>query len=323
MAGWLSKPNEHERVTALLSPYLDGHTSVAERARVERHLASCAECARDLATLNATVGAIRELPRVRAPRSFALPRSMARQPQPTPRLVPALRAATALATLLFAVLIGGDVFLANSLQRTAAPAPASIALESGVLSAPTASLEKSAQVAPQAFDVATQSAQKAGRAALATPVEPQAEQPLQPGGLGAGGGNLPPVAAQAAPVRPPTALTNEAEPLATAASKLAASAPGVTPTVTLTTVAPSSTAPLALTAKAGSSATPPATVVIQAAASVPPSTPAAAPTTTLRRDAATPVAPQPANLLRVAEGALALLAMAFGVTAWLANRRRR
>ena len=61
-----------------------GATSEAERALVERHLASCADCTRNLATLQATVAAVREMPRVRAPRSFALPRSMAKQPQPLP-----------------------------------------------------------------------------------------------------------------------------------------------------------------------------------------------------------------------------------------------
>jgi hypothetical protein len=296
MAGWLSKPSEHARVAALLSPYLDGQASEAERALVERHLASCAECAHDLASLKATVAAVHELPRVRAPRSFALPRSMARQPQASPWLVPALRAATALATLLFAVIVGGDVFLANSMQRAAAPAPAMLAFESSAQSAPTAAPEKSAKSAPQVLDAAasaTAPAQEAGRAASATPGERPA-----PAGLGSG---QPPAAA---PLRSSAALTSSAE-LATAVPKLAAAMPVPTATLPATDIAK----PTAAATRA-----PEPTVVARVPEPVPPAS--------SRGSTPAQVAPQ-INSLRIAEGALALLAIAFGVTAWLVNRRSR
>ena len=99
MARRLGRASEHERVEALLSTYLDGRTSKAERALVERHLKSCADCARNLATLSATVVAVEMMPHVRAPRSFALPRSMAKQPRSAPWLYPLLRTATAFASL--------------------------------------------------------------------------------------------------------------------------------------------------------------------------------------------------------------------------------
>jgi anti-sigma factor RsiW len=139
MSGWLNKSGEHERVAALLSPYLDGQVSQAERALVERHLASCAECAHDFATLKATATAVRTMPRAHAPQTFTLPRSMARQSQTTTWMFPALRAATALATLLLVIIVAGDVFLFNAARQAAAPvsAPASVARQP--LVQPTAS----------------------------------------------------------------------------------------------------------------------------------------------------------------------------------------
>src|SRR5512136_2817229 len=121
MSRWWGLANEHERVEALLSTYLDGRTSKAEQALVERHLKSCADCTRNLATLSATVTAVRQLPNVRAPRSFALSRSMAKQPRSTPWLYPLLRSATAVATLLFVIAVAGDAYTRGALFSTSAP----------------------------------------------------------------------------------------------------------------------------------------------------------------------------------------------------------
>ena len=49
----MSEPNGwiHNQVAELLSAYIDGEVTAAERGLVEAHLASCDACGRDLATL--------------------------------------------------------------------------------------------------------------------------------------------------------------------------------------------------------------------------------------------------------------------------------
>src|SRR5690349_10782526 len=54
-------------VRPLLSAYLDGETTPAERAQVERHLAACVECARVLAEYRQIGGNIREMSRPQPP----------------------------------------------------------------------------------------------------------------------------------------------------------------------------------------------------------------------------------------------------------------
>jgi anti-sigma factor RsiW len=55
-----------------LSAYIDEALSEAKRARVEAHLRSCDDCARRLDELKQLVAELHALPRVAAPRSFAL-----------------------------------------------------------------------------------------------------------------------------------------------------------------------------------------------------------------------------------------------------------
>ena len=103
--------SEHQRVEALLSAYLDGEVSSQERALVERHLARCPECARNLETLSRTVSLLRELPRVATPRSFVLrPAQVERRFAPPRPAFVYLRAATALSAFLLVVLFVGDFF---------------------------------------------------------------------------------------------------------------------------------------------------------------------------------------------------------------------
>ncbi|MCS6964108.1 anti-sigma factor [Thermoflexus sp.] len=112
------KTDEHQWVQDRLSLYLDGRLDPGERARVEAHLRDCATCARSWETLRWTVQALRALPPVRAPRSFALrPEQVARVPQPVGWL---RRTAWAMAAALILVL-GLDFAL--SLGRIA-PGPA-------------------------------------------------------------------------------------------------------------------------------------------------------------------------------------------------------
>lgn len=54
-----------------LSAYYDGELAVGEKGEVERHIASCSECLRDLGELKSAALLIKELPRLRAPKSIA------------------------------------------------------------------------------------------------------------------------------------------------------------------------------------------------------------------------------------------------------------
>ena len=105
--------SEHQRVAEMLSAYLDGELSPKEQARVEKHLARCADCAQNLHTLRQTVALLGQLPPVAVPRSFAIHPAPA-APRPglfqMRRTYVYLRAATAVATILLAVVLAGDAF---------------------------------------------------------------------------------------------------------------------------------------------------------------------------------------------------------------------
>jgi anti-sigma factor RsiW len=123
--------SEHQRVEEMLSAYLDGELSPKEQATVEKHLARCADCAQNLHTLRQTVALLGQLPPVAVPRSFAVrPIQVARRPSffQTRRAYVYLRAATALATILFAVVLASDAFL-TGLAPSLAPARAPEVIE--------------------------------------------------------------------------------------------------------------------------------------------------------------------------------------------------
>lgn len=68
-----SHRSECESVIELLSPYLDGRVSDAEKESLEEHVSRCSSCALELQRLRVVVQALRALPVVPVPRSFALP----------------------------------------------------------------------------------------------------------------------------------------------------------------------------------------------------------------------------------------------------------
>lgn len=310
MGGVLGRAGEHERVEALLSTYLDGRASDAERALVELHLAACADCTRNLATLRATVAAVRELPKVHLPHSFAVPRSLARQSQTGPRLYPLLRAATTIAAFLFVLTVAGDLFLRSSpiAPAPAALAPTSVVMQSETLestqpvTAPAAALApKSAPPAapaplatPLKFDLAAPGTATPGLAAAAkavpqTPSEPPVEKPLTSegmgGGMGAGAAPVPPQPASAVPE-----LGSAPTPIATAP----VASPSPTPTAVVRTPEP--------------------TAVARAPAPQPSAN---------QREIVAPVIRPAANSLRVAEDVLTVLVLILGVTTWIIRRRSR
>ena len=123
--------SEHQRVEEMLSAYLDGELSPKEQTRVEKHLARCADCAQNLHTLRQTVALLGQLSPVAVPRSFAIrPVQVAQRPSlfQTRPAYAYLRAATALATVLFAMVLAGDAFL-TGLVPSLAPARAPEVIE--------------------------------------------------------------------------------------------------------------------------------------------------------------------------------------------------
>jgi hypothetical protein len=296
MGGVLGRAGEHERVEALLSTYLDGRASDTERALVESHLAACADCTRNLATLRATVAAVREMPKVRAPRSFALPRSLARPSQTAPWLYPLLRASTAVAAFLFVLTLAGDLFLRSSPTALApvAPAPTYVVMQSQTFESAQPATAPAAAPAPKSAPpaapaplatpptpgTATPGLAAAAKAVPPTSSEPPVEQPLTEGGIGGGTGP------GAAPVVPqPTSAAPEHE-----------SAP-----------APAATAPVA-------SPSPAPTAVARAPEPQP---------STGQREIVAPVIRPAVNPLRIVEDMLAALVLILGVTTWIVRRRSR
>ena len=99
--------NRHRRLRDQLSAYTDGQLTAAETEALERHLAACVDCRQALEDIRATVLALRDLPSVEVPRSFALrPEQVARPARPRPALaVPVLATGMRLAgaALVFAL----------------------------------------------------------------------------------------------------------------------------------------------------------------------------------------------------------------------------
>lgn len=110
--------NRHRRLRDQLSAYIDSELDVSAAERLERHLAECGRCRREMEQLRATVAALQELPAVEPPRSFTLsPERVApRPPMPvaSPLAFGARIAAAGVAAALAVVLVvdlgdfGGD-----------------------------------------------------------------------------------------------------------------------------------------------------------------------------------------------------------------------
>jgi predicted anti-sigma-YlaC factor YlaD len=181
----MARQNEHNRVEELISAYLDKRVSAEEKDFFERHIASCAACRAQLETTRSMVAALQAMPAVKAPRSFVLPREMAKQPQRSfLSLYPALRLATVVAAMAFAVLFAGDLLI-NQMGVTSAPqsipaaAPAPVAIQAPAAprqavaptqepAAETSSAAATAPVEPPAPAAAAGAAAKASATAVVT-----------------------------------------------------------------------------------------------------------------------------------------------------------
>lgn len=115
----MQKPKGKHLDDEVLSSYIDGTLSARERAAVERHLATCPHCMRNMKTLQQTVQLLQQLPQLAVPRVFTLQQAGV-APQPARRnfAFAFLRAATAVVAVLLAVVIAGDLLI-----RQAIPSP--------------------------------------------------------------------------------------------------------------------------------------------------------------------------------------------------------
>jgi len=86
-----------------LSAYLDQQLPVAERRRVDAHLATCETCRRRLDAMRETVNAVRTLPMESPPRAFTVPSA---EPRPALRWAPLAWSGGALAAAALVVIAG-------------------------------------------------------------------------------------------------------------------------------------------------------------------------------------------------------------------------
>ena len=143
-----------ENAAPLLSEYVDGRLPAEQREQVDRHLGTCSACREDLESLRATVQLLCAMPVMRVPRPFTL---AAPAPRPSVLFV-YLRAATAAATVLFALFMGGSILVQEAMAPFAPP-PAVLQYRATVGTAP--SITGTPAPAPQPLTV-TGTQQKTG-----------------------------------------------------------------------------------------------------------------------------------------------------------------
>ncbi len=116
-----TNPDNHRDFWAnLISEYIDGNLAAKPTARLEQHLAACAECQNDLAGMRQTVFGLRRLPDLAAPRSFVLTTAQARRLKLHPFYrFTQIAAAVAAVFLLFTLAL--DLAGVNSLEVSAPP----------------------------------------------------------------------------------------------------------------------------------------------------------------------------------------------------------
>ena len=108
----------HEEIKRELSAYLDSELSPGISAEVEKHLAGCPECAREILTLKALSSGIKQNLRLSAPERLpdaVLKRPPAGQPRPR-RFSPVLAAAMIFLLLLISSLIAAKRYMPGLLQ---------------------------------------------------------------------------------------------------------------------------------------------------------------------------------------------------------------
>lgn len=122
---------KREQRDELLSAYLDGQLSAEDQVRLEAQLVTDQALQAELDALRRTVALVRDLSPAPLPRNFILPQAMAARPQSAPSArprrawaAPFLTAATAVVSLMFVVVLAGDLLLLSGRGQFAS-APAS------------------------------------------------------------------------------------------------------------------------------------------------------------------------------------------------------
>lgn len=178
----------------LLSAYLDGQTSPAERATIDAHLRECGACQAELESLRRTVTLLQAMPRVAVPRAFTLSEAQAgvRRPEPTPNWFGGLaRGLGAVAAVLVVALVAFTV-----LRPEQAPwSPGAQVARVAPTTAPVAQAATEPALAAAALDTSAPEAEAApfAKSAPAATEAPQAKtateaptsEPEQPAALAA------------------------------------------------------------------------------------------------------------------------------------------
>jgi hypothetical protein len=176
----------------VLSAYIDGQITPAERAAVETHVADCSACRRELESLSLTVAYLQALPAAPVPRAFTLSEAQVgiRRPADRPawlggwlRGLGAVTALVLVAAVAVSLLRGPGTGSGNqtiALAPAAAPAPATPAARavapaaSPVAEAPTTSQPAEVAVAMAAPSPTQASLQEAAPAPTAEVPAPEA-----------------------------------------------------------------------------------------------------------------------------------------------------
>jgi hypothetical protein len=179
-------PNRTHLSVDLLSAYLDGQVTAAERARIEEHLPTCPACQRELNSLRQTVTLLHAMPRVPLPRAFILSEVQVGIHRPVSRLawhrgaLSGLAAVTAIALVAIVAITLLRQPTRNPSETIARVVPAAPAPAAQPSAAPTeavkalvvekAATEVTAVVEAPTATAAPAAAQKA--APVAQPVQP-------------------------------------------------------------------------------------------------------------------------------------------------------
>jgi hypothetical protein len=154
---------EQERRDELLSAYLDDQLSAEEQAHLEAQLATDPALCAELEALRRTIELVRDLPSASIPRNFIISQAMAGRSRPAPVArsrrawaAPLLTVATTVVSLLFAIVLAGDLLLLGARRMAVAPETelqyAPVAESQMGTAAPQMVLEPSAVVAEAAAE---------------------------------------------------------------------------------------------------------------------------------------------------------------------------
>jgi hypothetical protein len=121
MFEFLKRKSKHEHLNEMLSPYINGELSSEERAGLEKHLAECEACVRNLHALRLTVELLGQLPKVPLPRPFFVRKEVASRVFRTVRAYAYLKGATAFAAALLIIVLASDALMQFAFMGLEAP----------------------------------------------------------------------------------------------------------------------------------------------------------------------------------------------------------